>query len=101
MGKDRREGIPNHFRTLEEAGHFWDTHDLGDYWDETSRTVISFRLKRKRHLLAIEPALARKLHAAAHARGVRPETIANLWLREMLAKERTPQKRAIASRGVA
>lgn len=38
---------------------------------------MSFWLKRRRHLLAIEPDLARRLHAAAEARGVNPETIAN------------------------
>ena len=60
-----------------------------------------FRLRCKRHLLAIEPGLARKLQAAAAARGVSPETIANLWLREMLAKERVPRKRRTTSRTAA
>ncbi len=101
MPKNRREPIPKHFRTLEAAGEFWDTHDLGDYWDQTEEVAMSFRLKRKRHLFAIEPELARKLHAAAAARGVSPETIANLWLREMLAKERVPRKRRSASRTAA
>jgi len=86
MPRDKKGAIPKHFRTLEEAGEFWDTHDLGDYWGQTEELAMSFRLKRKRYLLSIEPGLARKLHAVAVARGVSPETIANLWLREMLAK---------------
>ena len=86
MPKSKRTPTPKHFRTLEEAGKFWDTHDLGDYWDQTEEVAMSFHLERKRHLFAIEPGLARKLHAAAAARGVSPETIANLWLREMLAR---------------
>lgn len=86
MPSDKKRQIPKHFRTLEEAGKFWDAHDLGDYWDQTEDAAMSFRLKRKRYLFSIEPGLARKLHAAAVARGISPETIANLWLREMLAK---------------
>lgn len=62
---------------------------------------MSFWLKRRRHLLAIEPDLARRLHAAAEARGVNPETIANLWLREMLGRARAPFRRKGASRTAA
>ena len=101
MPRNKKEPIPRHFGTLEEAGHFWDSHDLGEYWDQTEEAAISFRLTRKRHLLAIEPGLARKLHAAAAARGVSPETIANLWLREMLGKARATPKRKGASRTAA
>ena len=86
MPRDKKGAIPRHFGALEEAGALWNTHDLGDYWDQTEEVAMSFRLKRKRYLFSIEPGLARKLHAAAVARGVSPETIANLWLREMLAK---------------
>jgi hypothetical protein len=93
MPKSKREPIPNHFITLEEAGEFWDTHDLGDYWDQTEEVAMTFHLKRRRHLLAIDPGLAQSLQTVAIARGVSSETIANLWLREMLAKEQPSRKR--------
>lgn len=101
MKKNKKRLIPKQFRTLEEAGRFWDTHDLGNYWDQTEDVMMSFQLKRKRYLFSIEPELARKLHAAAAGRGVSPETIANLWLREMLAKESPPRKRGSSSRSAA
>lgn len=101
MRRNKREPIPRHFRTLEEAGDFWDTHDLGEYWDQTEEAAMSFHLRRKCHLFAIEPGLAHKLHAAAAARGVSPETIANLWLREMLGKARVTLKRKGTSRTAA
>ena len=101
MEKYKKGPIPKRFRTLEQAGEFWDAHDLGDYWDQTEEVKMSFLLKRRRHLFGIEPQLARKLHAAAAARGVSPETIANLWLRERLAGERSPRKRGATSRSAA
>ncbi len=101
MPRSKKKPIPKHFRTLEEAGDFWDAHDLGDYWNQTEEVPLTFRLERRCHLFAVEPALARKLHAIAAARGVSPETIANLWLREMLARERAPRKRGTASRTAA
>ena len=97
MPKAKRDPIPRRFPTLEAAGAFWDAHDLGEYWDQTEEaTAMSFRLERRRHLVAIEPGLARDLHAALE-RGVSPETIANLWLREMLAKSQGVRRRPRAS----
>ena len=93
MARNKREPIPKHFSTLEEAGEFWDTHDLGEYWDQTEEVAMTFHLRRRRHLLAIEPGLARSLQTVATARGISSETIANLWLREMLAKEQPSRKR--------
>ena len=30
----RRDIIPEHFNSAEEAGEFWDTHSAADYWNE-------------------------------------------------------------------
>lgn len=99
MRKNNRKPIPKRFATLEQAGNFWDTHDLllADYWEQTEEVPISFQLRRKRHLVSIAPSVARDLHAAAKSRGVSAETIANKWLREMLAKERTQRKSRTAA----
>jgi hypothetical protein len=93
MARAKTAGIPRHFRTAEAAGQFWDTHDLADHWDQTEPASASFHLQRQSHLFAVEPHLARELHAVAAARGVSPETIANLWLRERLAKESGSRRR--------
>jgi hypothetical protein len=34
MVENKRDPLPEHFNTLEEAGEFWDTHSAADYWDE-------------------------------------------------------------------
>ena len=39
---DVKESIPEHFETAENAGEFWDTHDLVDYLDETRETDLTF-----------------------------------------------------------
>ena len=98
MARAKTPTIPRHFRTAEAAGRFWDTHDLADHWDQTESAPVSFHLRRQSHLFAVEPGLARELHAAAAARGVSPETIANLWLRERLAKEGGSRRRRAKAR---
>ena len=101
MAKTKRPAIPKHFRTAEAAGRFWDTHDLADYWDQTEPAPVSFQLQRQSHLFAVEPRLARELYALAAARGVNLETIANLWLRERLAKESGTRRRRAKPRAAA
>jgi len=93
MARAKTASIPRHFRTAEAAGRFWDTHDLADRWNQTEPASVAFHLQRQLHLFAVEPRLARELHAVAAARGVSPETIANLWLRERLAKESATRRR--------
>ena len=59
--KKNRDPIPQHFKTLDEAAEFWDTHDLADYWDQTSEVNFEVDLQRRVFLTALEPELAKKL----------------------------------------
>lgn len=77
--------IPEHFENIEKAAEFWDTHDLGDYWDMTKEAHFETDIKRKIFLTALEPHLANRLSDYAHKQGVSTETIVNLWLGEKLA----------------
>src|SRR6266699_4206859 len=45
--KSKNDPIPKHFKTLDEAAEFWDTHDLADYWDQTSEVNFEFDLLRR------------------------------------------------------
>ena len=73
-------------RTLEEIAEFWDTHSLDDYWDETLEVDFEVRAKRRRRV-TLDPAVYSQLEAQARARGLLPETLANLWLAERLMGE--------------
>ena len=68
--KKNRDPIPQHFKTLDEAAEFWDTHDLADYWDQTSEVNFEVDLQRRVFLTALEPELAKKLANRAHKEGV-------------------------------
>ena len=69
--------------TLEEIASYWDTHSLSDHWDETHEVEFEVRAKC-RHRVTLDPDVYSRLEAQAHARGVLPETLANLWLSERL-----------------
>ena len=73
-------------KTVEEIGEFWDTHSLADYWDQTREVEFEVRALRRRRV-TLDPQVYAHLEAQAHARGVLPETLVNLWLAERLRAE--------------
>ncbi|MGQ9627083.1 MAG: CopG family antitoxin [Anaerolineae bacterium] len=74
-------------RTLEEIAEFWDTHSLADYWDQTREVEFELRAKRRRRV-TLDPDVYAQVAAQAHARGLLPETLVNLWLAERLQETR-------------
>ena len=81
----KRDLIPEHFESIEEAAEFWDNHDLADYWDLTREVEFEVDIQRRVYLTALEPELAKKLTECARKQGVSTETIINVWLSEKLA----------------
>ena len=82
-----RDPIPEHFASYQEAAEFWDTHDLGDYWDLTREAHFEVDIQQRVFLTALEPELAKKLAARARKQGISTETLINLWLSERLNSE--------------
>lgn len=70
-------------QTLEELAEFWDTHSLADYWEQTSEVEFQVRAKA-RHRVTLAPEVFDKLEHQARIRGLKPETLVNLWLAERL-----------------
>ena len=69
--------------TLEEIADFWDTHSLDDYWEQTHEAAFEVRAKRRRRV-TLDPDVYAQVETQAHARGISPETLVNLWLAERL-----------------
>jgi hypothetical protein len=82
----KRDPIPEHFKSIEEAAEFWDSHDLADYWDLTQEAHFEVDIQRRLFLTALEPELAKKLTACARKRGVSTETLINTWLSEKVTE---------------
>lgn len=90
--KRKVDPLPAEFPSLEAAGRFWDEHDATDYLAYT-RPVheVSVRIERRQYLVALEPAVAKKVSAVARGCGLTSEALVNRWLRERL--KRTNAKR--------
>ncbi|HQE91404.1 MAG TPA: CopG family antitoxin [Anaerolineae bacterium] len=86
----RRDPLPEAFESIEAAGDFWDTHDLSDYWDQTSEVHFEVSLGRRVILVPLEQNVAHQLASVARRQGLSTETLVNLWLNERLQQLEVP-----------
>jgi hypothetical protein len=68
-----------------EIGAFWDTHDLGEFWDETKPARVSVSVEPEADYYGVDHELSEKLLKLADRRGVSVQTLVNLWLQEKLS----------------
>lgn len=73
-------------KNLDEISDFWDNHSLADYWDETREVTFEVRAQRRRRI-TIDPDIYSQLETKAHLKGLSPETLVNLWLKERLEEK--------------
>ncbi|MGH7595810.1 MAG: CopG family antitoxin [bacterium] len=72
--------------TLEKMGEFWDTHDFTDF-DDPNAPDVEFKIACA---VPIELDLLASVEKQARLRGVRVETLVNLWLQQKLAEQPQP-----------
>jgi CopG antitoxin of type II toxin-antitoxin system len=72
-----------------EIGEFWDSHDLTECWEQTRPAEFEVDIRSEVTYYALENTLAAEVRALAERRGVAPETLLNLWVREKLHQAET------------
>jgi hypothetical protein len=86
MAKSKPKTRP-HFRSLDELVKFFDTHDLGEYWDEMPEVHFEVDIKRRTHLFALDAELADKLTEIAKSRQMSSDSLLNAWLKEKIQEK--------------
>jgi len=75
------------FRSIRERVKFFDSHDLGDYWDSLPEVDFEIEIRTRRNLFRIEDKVARKLNEIARKKKVPSQVLIDTWLRERVSKE--------------
>jgi hypothetical protein len=75
--------------SYQEIAEFWDTHDLAEFWDRTKPAEFEVDIQSEATYYPVENALSKKIRSAARKRGVSPETLLNLWVKEKLEGKRS------------
>jgi hypothetical protein len=68
-------------KTIEEIGYFWDSHDFTDF--DTDAPDVDFQVLCS---VPIDLELYSLVEKQAKKRGVKVETLINLWVHEKLAE---------------
>ena len=69
----------------QKMGEFWDKHDFTEV-DDPNAPDVEFHITAA---IPIEPDLLADIEALAHLRGVKVETLVNLWLKEKVVETKS------------
>ena len=88
--KKKKSRIPE-FKNLEEEAHFWDTHSITSFENETENAEIIFDLKKEKpHLvevvLQLQKDIKDRLTHVAKAKRMNISSLAQTWITERLAQ---------------
>jgi hypothetical protein len=72
--------------SIGELVEFFDSHDMGELWDQMPEADFDIDLRRRKHLVALDDDLAGKVAEIARSRHVSSESLINALLREKLAE---------------
>ena len=86
MAKSKPKELP-YSRSLDELVEFFDTNDMGEYWDEMPEAHFEVDIKRRTHLVSIDTEIADKLTEIARSKKTSSEGLINSWLREKIMEQ--------------
>ena len=87
MKKNENKGIPQ-MNSLDELVDFFDTHDMGGFYEQMPEADFEVDIKRRKYLFALDAEVAKKLTEIAKLKQITSEALANIWLVEKI-KEQT------------
>ena len=86
MKKSKKtEKIPESFDNLKDASDFWDDNSIADHWNETQEIDFEVDIKKEARYVAIERDLSIKIAKISRQKGISPETLVNLWVKEKIS----------------
>jgi len=86
MAKSKSRPMPK-FSSLDKLVEFFDTHDMGEYWDDMPEVHFDIDSQRRTHLFALDEDVAERLTAIARAKRIPSKTLINKWLREKVLEQ--------------
>lgn len=91
MKKNKAKALPRS-KSVKELVEFFETHDMGDYWDKMPEAHFDVNIKKRKHLVALEKDIVDKLTEIAKSKKVSSETLINAWLKDRIRRVTKIQK---------
>ena len=91
MEKNKSKTLPRS-KSIKELIDFFETHDMGDYWEEMPEAHFEVNIKKRKHLVALEEDIVGKLTEIAKSKKVSSESLINAWLKDKIRRVTKIQK---------
>jgi hypothetical protein len=91
MAKGKPKKLPSHM-PIDELVEFFDSHDMGEYWDGLPEAHFEVDIKKRRHLVAIDERIVPELNEIAKSKKLPSERLINTWLREKIKTTKQAHK---------
>ncbi len=91
MAKSKSKRLPS-FGSLDQLVKFFDSHDMGEYWEQMPEAHFDVNIKKRKHLVAINEKLSAQLTEIARSKKVSSEKLINSWLKERIRKASEPRR---------
>jgi hypothetical protein len=88
MQESKSMRLPS-FVSLDELVEFFDTNDMGEYWDKMPEADFEVHIKRRGRLFTLNEELDDKLTQIARLRRISCEALINSWLKEKIEEGET------------
>jgi len=83
MVRNKPKGLPS-TQSLDELVQFFDTHDMGEYWEHMPEAYFDIDLRKRTYLVTVDEELIGRLTEIAKAKHVSAEILINSWLKEKM-----------------
>ena len=91
MEKNKSRTLPRS-KSVKELVDFFETHDMGNYWQQMPEAYFDVNIKKRKHLVALEEDIIDKLTQIAKAKKVSSESLINTWLKDRIRRATKIQK---------
>jgi CopG antitoxin of type II toxin-antitoxin system len=85
MAANKKDVLPR-TDSLAERVEFFETHDMGEYWDQMPEADFDIDIRRRKHLVGLDEDLVGEVTKLSRSRHVSSESLVNALLREKLAE---------------
>jgi CopG antitoxin of type II toxin-antitoxin system len=79
-------------KSVKELVDFFETHDMGDYWEKMPKAYFDVNIKKRKHWVALEEDIVDKLTEIAKSKKVSSESLINTWLKDKIRRTTKIQK---------
>ena len=85
MARNKSQALPIP-KKINNLIEFFETHDMGEYWEQFPEAHFEIGIKKRTHLVAIDEEIADRITKIAKSKKTSSASLINVWLKEKVRK---------------